>query len=87
MHQGFTLDLRKNSPSSSGKAPAGNGSAGGSEKPAPVNQDPTANSSEGKSGDSRLFESKTVVKVKLADKQADPNSPLYSVKKFEELGL
>lgn len=27
------------------------------------------------------------VKVKLADLQADPNSPLYSVKLFEELGL
>lgn len=27
------------------------------------------------------------VSVKLADLQADPNSPLYSVKKFDELGL
>ena len=27
------------------------------------------------------------VAVKLADMQGDPNSPLYSVKRFEELGL
>lgn len=27
------------------------------------------------------------VEVKLADQQADPNSPLYSVKTFEELPL
>jgi hypothetical protein len=27
------------------------------------------------------------VEVTLADKQADPNSPLYSVKSFEELNL
>lgn len=27
------------------------------------------------------------LKVTLADQQADPNSPLYSIKKFEDLGL
>jgi ATP-dependent RNA helicase DDX19/DBP5 len=27
------------------------------------------------------------VNVKLADQQGDPNSPLYSVKRFEDLGL
>lgn len=27
------------------------------------------------------------VEVKLADQQADPNSPLYSVKKFEDLPM
>lgn len=27
------------------------------------------------------------VEVKLADQQADPNSPLYSVKAFEELPM
>jgi len=27
------------------------------------------------------------VSVKLADMQGDPNSPLYSVKRFEDLGL
>lgn len=37
--------------------------------------------------DSNLIKSTYEVKVKLADLQADPNSPLYSVKKFEDLGL
>lgn len=36
---------------------------------------------------SNLLQSEYEVKVKLADLQADPNSPLYSVKSFEELGL
>ncbi len=34
-----------------------------------------------------LIKSSYEVKVKLADIQADPNSPLYSVKRFEDLGL
>lgn len=34
-----------------------------------------------------LVESAHQVQVKLADLQADPNSPLYSVKSFEDLGL
>lgn len=34
-----------------------------------------------------LMETLQNVNVKLADKQADANSPLYSVKAFEELGL
>ncbi|CAI5758719.1 unnamed protein product [Candida verbasci] len=38
-------------------------------------------------GDSNLIKNSYEVKVKLADLQADPNSPLYSVKSFEELGL
>ncbi|KAL6940820.1 RNA helicase required for poly(A+) mRNA export [Hanseniaspora vineae] len=37
--------------------------------------------------DSNLVKSEYEVKVNLADIQADPNSPLYSVKSFEELGL
>lgn len=37
--------------------------------------------------DSNLVKSEYEVKVNLADLQADPNSPLYSVKSFEELGL
>lgn len=37
--------------------------------------------------DSNLIKSEYEVKVNLADLQADPNSPLYSVKSFEELGL
>lgn len=40
-----------------------------------------------KEPDSTLIESSYEVKVKLADIQADPNSPLYSAKSFEELGL
>ncbi|OMH81636.1 ATP-dependent RNA helicase dbp5 [Zancudomyces culisetae] len=34
-----------------------------------------------------LVEVKEEVQVKLADSKGDPNSPLYSVKSFEELGL
>lgn len=37
--------------------------------------------------DSDLRESSYDVTVTLADQQADPNSPLFSVKAFEELGL
>ncbi|CAH2445781.1 RNA helicase [Komagataella phaffii CBS 7435] len=37
--------------------------------------------------DSNLIKSTYEVKVKLADLQADPDSPLFSVKSFEELGL
>lgn len=40
-----------------------------------------------KNNDSNLISSSYEVQVKLADLQADPNSPLYSVKSFEELGL
>lgn len=34
-----------------------------------------------------MISSEYEVKVKLADIQADPNSPLYSAKSFDELGL
>lgn len=37
--------------------------------------------------ESNLITSTYEVKVKLADLQADPNSPLFSIKSFEELGL
>ncbi|KAK9472720.1 P-loop containing nucleoside triphosphate hydrolase protein [Dipodascopsis tothii] len=37
--------------------------------------------------ESNLIENQHEVAVKLADLQADPNSPLYSVKSFEDLGL
>lgn len=37
--------------------------------------------------ESNLIQSTHVVQVKLADQQADPNSPLFSVKSFEQLGL
>jgi hypothetical protein len=36
---------------------------------------------------STLLESQYEVAVKLADMQGDPNSPLYSVKRFEDLGM
>ncbi|OAD72243.1 hypothetical protein PHYBLDRAFT_78169 [Phycomyces blakesleeanus NRRL 1555(-)] len=36
---------------------------------------------------SNLIENRHTVLVKLADQQADPDSPLYSVKNFEDLGL
>ena len=35
----------------------------------------------------QLIESTHQVEVKLIGEQADPNSPLYSVKSFEDLGL
>ena len=37
--------------------------------------------------ETNLIQSKYEVAVKLQDLQADPTSPLYSVKSFEELGL
>ena len=36
---------------------------------------------------SQLHEPDYMVELKLADMQADPNNPLYSIKSFEELGL
>ena len=36
---------------------------------------------------SQLHEPDYTVELKLADMQADPNNPLYSIKTFEELGL
>jgi len=42
---------------------------------------------EKKAGDTNLIQNSYEVAVKLQDLQADPNSPLYSVKSFEELGL
>ena len=38
-------------------------------------------------GGSELQEPEFEVDVKLADMQADPNNPLYSVTSFEQLGL
>lgn len=40
-----------------------------------------------KERETNLIQNKYEVAVKLQDLQADPNSPLYSVKSFEELGL
>ena len=36
---------------------------------------------------SKLQEPEWDVEVKLADLQGDPNNPLFSIKKFEDLGL
>jgi ATP-dependent RNA helicase DDX19/DBP5 len=38
-------------------------------------------------GNTNLIQNKHEVAVKLQDMQADPSSPLYSVKSFDELGL
>ncbi|KAG7196179.1 RNA helicase required for poly(A+) mRNA export [Scheffersomyces spartinae] len=49
---------------------------------------PTEDGEEKKqAANTNLISSTYEVKVKLADLQADPDSPLYSVKSFEELGL
>lgn len=56
-----------------GDAPQGGASQGGA--------------TQGAAADSALTESRYDVQVTLADQQADPNSPLYSVKSFDDLGL
>lgn len=43
--------------------------------------------SESNEPETNLIKSSYEVKVKLADLQADPNSPLFSVKSFDDLGL
>jgi hypothetical protein len=48
---------------------------------------PAKTKDEDEKGDTNLIQNKYEVAVKLQDLQADPNSPLYSVKSFEELGL
>jgi ATP-dependent RNA helicase DDX19/DBP5 len=40
-----------------------------------------------KESETNLIRNKYEVAVKLQDLQADPNSPLFSVKSFDELGL
>jgi ATP-dependent RNA helicase DDX19/DBP5 len=52
-------------------------------KPIPDAAKPT----EDKPQDTNLIQNKYEVAVKLQDLQADPNSPLFSVKSFDELGL
>ncbi|KAI5968396.1 DBP5 [Candida margitis] len=48
---------------------------------------PDENKKDTSEPESNLVSSQYEVQVKLADLQADPNSPLYSVKSFDELGL
>lgn len=50
-------------------------------------ESPTSSNKETPESEDNLVKSTYEVKVKLADLQADPNSPLFSVKSFEELGL
>ncbi|KAI8138139.1 P-loop containing nucleoside triphosphate hydrolase protein [Fennellomyces sp. T-0311] len=59
------------------------------QRESPAASAPAAAGQAGKHEDeqSNLIKSTHTVQVKLADQQADPNSPLYSVKSFEELGL
>lgn len=56
-------------------------------KPESKDTSPEASPKEGSEDEPSLIKSTYEVKVKLADLQADPNSPLYSAKSFEELGL
>ncbi|KAI8329614.1 P-loop containing nucleoside triphosphate hydrolase protein [Choanephora cucurbitarum] len=54
---------------------------------APQDAPKTASQPPAQEEENNLIKSTHVVQVKLADQQADPNSPLYSVKSFEQLGL
>ncbi|ODV59304.1 ATP-dependent RNA helicase DBP5 [Ascoidea rubescens DSM 1968] len=56
---------------------------GSAPKPTPAAEEPPKDAPV----ESQLITSSYEVKVKLSDIQADPNSPLFSVKSFEELGL
>ncbi|KAL7321712.1 RNA helicase required for poly(A+) mRNA export [Mucor circinelloides] len=55
--------------------------------PPAANDTPEKSDTPAEEDESNLIQSTHVVQVKLADQQADPNSPLYSVKSFEQLGL
>jgi ATP-dependent RNA helicase DDX19/DBP5 len=55
--------------------------------PAAAGAPPAEPGSSGPSAGSELITSTFEVQVTLADQQQDPNSPLYSAKTFEELGL
>lgn len=74
------------SPSSPSATPAATSSSSTSE---PKKEESTSKSEpESKqSTNESLRESSYEVKVTLADQQADPNSPLYSAKSFDQLGL
>ncbi|CAO1627883.1 unnamed protein product [Parajaminaea phylloscopi] len=72
-----TLASKTTEPSDAAATPALGDAAADKKEPA----DPSA------AKDERLLESSYDVTVTLADQQADPNSPLYSVKSFDQLGL
>lgn len=48
---------------------------------------PPAETKEEAEAENDLVSNRYDVAVKLANDQGDPNSPLYSVKRFEDLGL
>lgn len=55
--------------------------------PGPTNGDDAASAKMDAASGLISSDSRFEVEVKLADLQADPNSPLYSVKTFEELPM
>lgn len=60
------------------------------EDPPAINTEPEIPQADGAAqpfGGSQLTEPQYDVQVKLADMQADPNNPLFSIKSFEELNL
>lgn len=65
-----------------GDAPAATPSA-----PQPGVAPPAESKAEEKAPEDDLVKNRYNVAVKLANEQGDPNSPLFSVKHFEDLGL
>lgn len=57
------------------------------EKDDKTDKDDKEEKKEDPSEENNLIQTEYEVRVKLADLQADPNSPLYSAKRFEDLGL
>lgn len=75
-------------PSKKPEAKPAQPAADDAKKDAQKDAQPAAAPASGAPADSSsLRESQYDVQVTLADQQADPNSPLYSVKSFDELGL
>lgn len=60
---------------------------GPSTQPSRPTMDQADGASETQGGSAGVIEPESDVNVKLADAQADPNNPLYSIKTFEQLGL
>ena len=73
------------SPPSSSSASAGPSSS--SDAAEKKGADAGGDATDGQRKTTELLESSYDVTVTLADQQADPNSPLYSVKSFDQLGL
>lgn len=77
------IDWADDTPSDDEGAPGGDAAA------APKSEKSTGAEPEAepRAAESNLAESSYDVQVTLADQQADPNSPLYSAKSFDQLGL